>query len=80
VPEYVYAVCPGDTLSLPAQLVSTFEEGIEIARAAAAQRTGGAHSVFPLKAPDWQGLCGNCGQPWRPHCPPPTYCPDAVRA
>jgi hypothetical protein len=77
MPDYVFAVCEGITLSLPAELVSTFNKGIKRAKDLR-KRTGKAHSVFPLKTPDWQGLCGNCGQPWRPYCPPPVHCPDAV--
>jgi ribosomal protein L32 len=76
-PEYVFAVCKGSTLKLPAQLVWDFQAGVEIAREAT-ERTGMRHSVWPLKTPDWHGLCGNCGKHWIPHCPPPTYCPDAV--
>jgi hypothetical protein len=63
--EYVFAVCEGDTFRLPAELVDTFELAVSLARAQSVN-TGKVWYVFPLKTPDWQGICGNCGKPWKP--------------
>jgi hypothetical protein len=64
--EYVFAVCEGDQLTLPAQLVADFGEGITLAQSEMG-RTGKQYGVWVLKTPDWHGLCGNCGEPWKPY-------------
>jgi hypothetical protein len=63
--EYVFAVCPSRELTLPAELVSRFDEAIERADVLTKEK-GIAYSAIPLKTPEWRGICGNCGQPWTP--------------
>jgi hypothetical protein len=64
--DYVFAVCEGGAMNLPAQLVADFMDGIKLAQTKT-NHTGKVFSVWPLKTPDWHGLCGHCGEPWMPH-------------
>jgi hypothetical protein len=75
-PDYVFAVCEGPELTMPAELVLDWNEAIALAEQRT-RETGIGYSVNPLKTPDWRGICGNCGQPWRPALQS-VYCPDAT--
>lgn len=51
--DYVFAVCEGNTLSDDAEIRLDFMRAVELADNKSAA-TGKAHSVFPLKTPDWK--------------------------